>query len=130
MKRSTGALYVTGLLVAGLAAGCSSDKPPTGTGTGTTAPGKPGEQAKTQAPDFTAGKVDYRDEEAGFQISFPKGWKEFHPDDPSARLVATANGADSLLVRISKLAEGIDVAQVKEYSDGLLADQGLTIEQG
>lgn len=118
--------------MASLVAGCSSDNPPTGTGTTTTAAGsKPGEQAKTPAPDFSAGKVDFRDEDAGFQISFPKGWKEFHPDkDPGARLVATANGADSLLVRISKLAAGIDVAQVKEYSDSLLADQGLTIEQG
>lgn len=112
------------------AAGCSSDERPTAGTTTTTGPEGSASQDKTAAPDFSAGKVDFRDEEGGFSISFPKGWKQFKPEDPGARLVATANGADSLLVRVSKLQPGVGVAQVKDYSNNLLADQGLTIEDG
>lgn len=120
---------MTAILMVTLAAGCSSGKRPTGGGTTTTAP-KGSAKAKAPAPDFSAGKVDFRDEEAGFSISFPKGWKQFKPKDAGARLVATPNGADSLLVRISRLEAGVGVAQVKDYSNNLLADQGLTIEDG
>jgi hypothetical protein len=51
-----------------------------------------------------AGFVEFRDEKAGFAISYPKDWEVLEaPGDPQVSLVATLNQRDSFLVRVVPL---------------------------
>ncbi|MGH8884021.1 MAG: PsbP-related protein [Egibacteraceae bacterium] len=55
-------------------------------------------------PSLPAGFVEFRDEKAGFSVSYPKDWKVLEvPDDPEVALLAALNQRDSFLVRVARL---------------------------
>lgn len=70
--------------------------------------------------------TEFRDEEWGFAVSYPSSWEQVATDnDPSARLLATLNGADSILVRAVTLDVEItedDLADVRAFTDTLVLD--------
>lgn len=56
------------------------------------------------APSLPAGFVEFRDERAGYAVSYPKDWKVLEvPDDPEVGLLAALNENDSFLVRLVPL---------------------------
>lgn len=65
--------------------------------------------------------TEFRDEEAGFAISYPADWQRVTVEDPQVRLLVTPDRTDSILVRVVELE-----AEVAE--DDLPAILGLTDE--
>lgn len=69
---------------------------------GTTAP------SLSPVPSPPEGFVEFRNEQVGFAVSYPKDWEVLEvPDDPQVNLVTTLNQRDSFLVRVVPL--GIQV---------------------
>lgn len=74
-----------------------------------------------------AGFATFRDTQAGFSISYPRGWKRLRASDAGIRLIAADGKRASLLVRIAPV--GLDVTQdtlpeVRTLTERLVASGG------
>ncbi len=63
----------------------------------------------TESPSVPEGFVEFRDEQTGFALAYPRDWERLRPNDPQIRFAATLNGRDSMLVRVTPL--GFEVGQ-------------------
>lgn len=124
-----GAAFAAGLIiVVGAAAGerffdvpgLAGPSPPDAAPTGPPEPVQP-----VPAPRDLGDFIEFRDEEWGFAVSYPSDWEQVATDDPSARLLATPNGADSIFVRVVTLEAEItedDLPFVRTFTDPIVMD--------
>lgn len=70
------------------------------------------------------GFTEFRDEEAGFAISYPADWQRVAVDDPQVRLLVTPDRTtDSILVRVLELDAEVtadDLAGVRSLTDEIV----------
>lgn len=79
----------------------------------------------------SAAFTEFRDEEAGFAVSYPADWDRVRTTDPSLRLVATPNGTDSLLVRVVTLDAAVrdeDLPSVRTFTDEIVLNGEGVVE--
>jgi hypothetical protein len=113
-----GAVLVGGAFLAGKSFVDDSPKPP-GTTTTTAA--------------AAAGLVEFRDEKAGWAISYPKDWNRLQPKDTDIALVvsekpAEQNTGGSILARDLTLAAPVNdanLAAAREVTNGIVTGDGI-----
>ncbi|MDQ3974539.1 MAG: hypothetical protein M3276_09450 [Actinomycetota bacterium] len=76
---------------------------------GPATPGAPTTPADT-AP--AEGFVEFRDDTAGFAVSYPRDWARLDAPDPQVVLLAAPNESDSFLVRVVRLGMTVGAEQV------------------
>jgi hypothetical protein len=122
-----GAVLVGGAFLAGKS---FVDEPEKTTASQTTAPGAT--TATSAAP--AAGRlVDFRDEKAGWAISYPNGWNRLQPKDTDVALVvsekpAEQNTGGSILARDLTLGAPVNdgnLAAAKEVTDRVVTGDGI-----
>jgi hypothetical protein len=114
-----GAVLVGGAFLAGKSFVDDSPKPP-----GTTT---------TTAAAAAAGLVEFRDEKAGWAISYPKDWNRLQPKDTDIALVvsekpAEQNTGGSILARDLTLAAPVNdanLAAAREVTNGIVTGDGI-----
>ena len=87
----------------------------------------------TTAATAGAGLVEFRDEKAGWAISYPKAWNRLEPKDADIALVvsekpAEQNTGGSILARDLTLAGPVNdgnLAAAKEVTDGIVTGEGI-----
>lgn len=92
-----------------------------------------GSSAATTGQPVRAELVEFRDDKAGWAISYPKDWNRLQPNDPEIALVvsekpAEQNTGGSILARGLTLAEPVNEANLsaaKEVTDKLVTRDGL-----
>lgn len=117
LRRKRVVLVVAAVLVAGLlatlAAGLGQrmlalpQQPPPAAPTPSSTPSP----APNGAP---AEFVEFRSEQAGFALSYPKSWKRLRSEDPQVALVAASEQQDSFLVRTVELNSAVGPEQLPE----------------
>lgn len=66
-------------------------------------------------PDGTpADFVEFRSEQAGFALSYPRSWKRLQSEDPQVALVAASEQQDSFLVRTVELKTAVGPQQLPQ----------------
>ena len=83
----------------------------------------------TAAPEPAPGLVEFRHEQAGFALSYPKAWVRPEAADPQVAFIAAehdpaANRGGSILVRITPLEAAVSAAQlgeVRQATDAIVA---------
>ncbi|HKY77497.1 MAG TPA: hypothetical protein VJS45_15220 [Acidimicrobiia bacterium] len=89
--------------------------------------------SSTASTGNTAGLVEFRDEKAGWAISYPKAWNRLEPKDTDVALVvsekpAEQNTGGSILARDLTLAGPVNdgnLAAAKEVTDGIVTGEGI-----
>ncbi|HVM13973.1 MAG TPA: PsbP-related protein [Egibacteraceae bacterium] len=82
------------------------------------------------ADDGPTGFTEFRDEEAGFAISYPEGWQRVPTGDPQVRLLVTRDRLSSILVRVAELDVEVtaeDLPAIRSFTDGIV-QQGQDVE--
>lgn len=67
--------------------------------------------------------VEFRSEQAGFALSYPKSWTRLRSEDPQVALVAAKNRQDSFLVRVVQLETAVgpeQLPQAKKLADDIV----------
>lgn len=125
-----GGVVVAGAVVAGVAfmLGNSSVDSPEKAATSRTT-------VTTAAPAATnpAGLIEFRDEKAGWTVSYPEGWNRLEPKDADVALVvsekpAEQNTGGSILARNLTLGAAVtdtNLAAAKEVTDQIVAGDGI-----
>ncbi|MBA2496031.1 MAG: hypothetical protein H0V33_02855, partial [Acidimicrobiia bacterium] len=112
-----------------------ADAPATTATTATTAVAEGDDPEVTSTTTEPFELAEYEDSEAGFSFSYPAEWErlELTGDDPTVRLVLSAGGQDSLLVRVEPLeGEVVTDQQLIDFNavtDALIADEGARVLQ-
>ena len=102
-------------------------------------PKEPASQTATSATTVTSAApaagalVEFRDDKAGWGISYPKAWNRLQPKDADIALVvsekpAEQNTGGSILARDLKLAGPVNegnLAAAKEVTDGIVTGDGI-----
>lgn len=122
LRRKRVIIVVAAVLVAGvlatLAAGLGQrmlappPSPPPAAGTQSSTPGSAPE-------DF----VEFRSEQGGFALSYPKSWRRLQSEDPQVALVAANGQNDSFLVRVVELDAAVGPEQLpaaKQLADRIV----------
>lgn len=108
-----------GALTTGLVAGRRTATAPSDASSAQGAPTSP----QPTSVDATSDLTEFRDDAAGFAISYPAAWRRLDSGDPEVPLVATTNGRDSFLVRIIDLGSTMsedDLPDLKQLTDDLV----------
>lgn len=103
------------------------DEPDDSPSSRTTTPGA------TTAPTTATGLVEFRDEKAGWAISYPKAWNRLQPNDADVALVvsekpAEQNTGGSILARDLTLGAPVNdanLAAAKEVTDKIVTGDGI-----
>lgn len=102
----------------------------------------PRKVASTQSPATTApaaaSLIEFRDDRAGWSISYPKGWNRLTPKEADVTLVVAeqapqANTGGSILARNVTLAapvDGSNLAAAREITDSLVQGDGIQLLDG
>lgn len=132
-----GAAFVAGLIiVVGSAAGerflaLPDVEGPTDGPTDRDVPVEPSPIPSPSPPPDLGEFTEYRDDEWGFAVSYPSDWQIIQRDDPSVRLLVTADGEDSLLVRAVTLDAPVteeDLPDVRALTDEIvLSGEGVEV---
>lgn len=80
--------------------------------------------------DFTK----HKDEEFGFSISYPKEWERLEPpaEQKDIRLLLSAGGQDSLLVRVVRIEQEVtaeNLGDVKAFTDSIVSGADIKVLQ-
>lgn len=80
------------------------------------------------------GLVEFVSEEHGFALGYPQGWEVLDSPDEQVLLVATANGRDSMLVRVAPSEVTVetveDLPAAREITDQLVGGAGVEVVVG
>ena len=125
-----GGAVVAGVVLAGgafLAGKSMVDEPKSSAASQTTTP------SATTAATAASGMVEFRDDKAGWAISYPKAWNRLQPKDTDISLVvsekpAELNTGGSILARDLTLAGPVNdgnLAAAKEVTDKIVAGDGI-----
>lgn len=71
------------------------------------------------------GFTEFRDEEAGFAISYPEDWKRVPTGDPQIRLLVTPDRRNSILVRLHELDVEVtaeDLPVIRSFTDEIVQE--------
>lgn len=74
--------------------------------------------------------TEFRDEEAGFAISYPTDWQQVTVEDPQVRLLVTPDRTDSILVRVVELEAEVtvdDLSAIRSLTDEIV-QEGESVE--
>jgi hypothetical protein len=90
-------------------------------------------QSTTTTAASSAGLVEFRDEKAGWAISYPNGWNRLQPTDTGVALVvsekpAEQNSGGSILARDLTLGAPVNdanLAAAKEVTDRVVTGEGI-----
>jgi PsbP len=111
-----------------------SSSPPPSTLSASAAPSTPAPPKITTSspapiPGPPAGFVEFRNEKAGFAVSYPKSWKVLQvPNDPDVSLLATLDQRDSFLVRVTRLGMQVGPSELPGMTS--VTNQIVTSGQG
>ncbi|MPZ65598.1 MAG: hypothetical protein GEU83_08795 [Pseudonocardiaceae bacterium] len=87
-------------------------------------PPPPAAAAEPSSPNSPPGEVvEFRSEQAGFALSYPKSWTRLQSEDPQVELVAAKNQQDSFLVRVVELETAVgpeQLPQAKKLADDIV----------
>jgi hypothetical protein len=97
---------------------------------------KPKAAASSQPAKTPAGFVEFRDEQAGFTIAYPKDWTRLEATDTAVVLVASekpvaANSGGSILGRVITLDAPVGAAQLadaKKVTDQIVKGEGVELK--
>ncbi len=93
-------------------------------------PGEPAKAANTTNPPAHSTPADftqYRSEQAGFELAYPKSWSKKPFRDPTALLVASPDAQDALLIRAFELPKPIEPQELSAAKQ--LTDQMVTSDK-
>lgn len=91
--------------------------------------------ATTSSEDSVAAPKDfttYKDDEFGFSISYPESWERLEPPNNDIRLLLSAGGQDSLLVRVVRIEQEVtaeNLGDVKAFTDSIVSGADIKVLQ-
>lgn len=112
-----GVLVVVALVVAGvlLSSGGGKSKP------------------KAASTPSVAGFTTFKDQSAGFDVSYPSAWvAQSHPSAVALLVTFDNNPLDDLFVRVTSIPSTVDtgnVADIKAFTDAIISGTGVTVLQ-
>lgn len=125
MRRKRTVVVVAAVLVAGVMATLAA-----GFGQRMFSPTPPPPQAAAQPAAPNSPPVDFiefRNEQAGFALSYPKSWTRLQSGDPQVALVAAKDAQESFLVRVVELDAAVGPEQLPAARQ--LADRIVTSDK-
>lgn len=87
-----------------------------------------GDDSVSAPKDFTT----HKDDEFGFSISYPKDWERLQSPADDIRLLLSAGGQDSLLVRIVRIEAEVtaeNLGDVKAFTDSIVSGADIKVLQ-
>jgi hypothetical protein len=94
----------------------------------------PSQHDRPSSPAAADGFVEYRNDAAGFTLSYPSSWTRLEPGDPQVGLLVSLRLRGSLLVRVVQLPQRVgqgDLESVRALTDKVVSSgAGLEVLSG